>query len=321
MTKIEWTQETWNPVAGCSIVSPGCTNCYAMKMAARIQKMNRTGGSGSNYINHYDGTTKTVNGNAVWTGKLSIAPDSIFLKPLARKKPTMWFVNSMSDLFHEDMPDDVIDRVFAVMALTPQHTYQVLTKRPERMQQYFCPTGCVNCGCGQLDGRCCDEPYVLNEETGPAFRDALIEGAAQTLYSKRNPGDDPSMWLAVHMPLPNVWLGFSAEDQERFDLRWPIMSEIPAAVRFCSYEPAIGPLRLPIDGDDYDTSLKKLNWLICGGESGPRFRPMNPAWEERIRYDCRQTGIPYFFKQMAGKKPIPIDFPIVRQFPSPKATK
>src|SRR4051812_47545799 len=100
-SKIEWTERTWNPIVGCSIVSPGCTNCYAMQMAARIQKMNRTGGSGSDYVNHYDGTTRGVNGHSVWTGKLAKAPPKIFFAPLSRNIPTTWFVNSMGDLFHE----------------------------------------------------------------------------------------------------------------------------------------------------------------------------------------------------------------------------
>jgi protein gp37 len=136
-SNIEWTDATWNPIVGCSIVSPGCTNCYAMKMAARIQKMNRTGGSNSKYVNHYDGTTKSVKGSSVWTGKLALAPDKLFLKPLSRRAPTTYFVNSMGDLFHEDCPDEWIDKVFAVMALSPQHTFQCLTKRAARMQSFM----------------------------------------------------------------------------------------------------------------------------------------------------------------------------------------
>src|SRR6185369_10944370 len=116
----------------------------------------------------------------------------------------------------------------------------------------------------------------------------------------------------VGMPLPNVWLGFTAEDQEHFDRRWPIMREIPAAVRFCSYEPAIGELRLT---PHYRSGLGGLNWLICGGESGKGHRPMHPIWERDIRFDCEQAGISYFFKQLAGKQAIPADFPLVRQFP------
>lgn len=117
------------------------------------------------------------------------------------------------------------------------------------------------------------------------------------------------MWAGGGIP-PNVWLGFTAEDQEHFDRRWPIMREIPAAVRFCSYEPAIGPLTLHTG-----TTLHGLHWLICGGESGHGHRPMEPEWEQNIRNECRGSGIAYFFKQFAGKRPIPPDFPLVRQFP------
>ena len=135
MSKIEWTRnddgtegKTWNPLAGCSIVSPGCTNCYAMRMAARIERMQPA--------SHYKGLTKQVNGNPVWTGKIARAPEHIFYAPLKWRKPTRVFVNSMSDLFHEDVRDEWIDRIFAIMALSPRHTFQILTKRLKRMQKY-----------------------------------------------------------------------------------------------------------------------------------------------------------------------------------------
>lgn len=128
-TGIEWTDATWNPVAGCAIVSPGCTNCYAMKMAARIEAMQPN--------SHYAGLTKKVNGNAVWTGRFATAPDSIISQPLRWKRPRRIFVNSMSDLFGEGVTDETIDKVFAIMALSPQHIFQVLTKRPERMREYI----------------------------------------------------------------------------------------------------------------------------------------------------------------------------------------
>jgi protein gp37 len=126
---IEWTESTWNPIVGCTILSPGCTHCYAMRTAARLSNNSATP--------HYAGTVKTVNGHPVWTGKVALAPERVLTEPVRRKKPTMYFVNSMSDLFHEDVPDDWIDKVFAVMALTPQHTYQALTKRPARMRSYM----------------------------------------------------------------------------------------------------------------------------------------------------------------------------------------
>ena len=138
MSKIEWTERTWNPIVGCSVISPGCTNCYAMRQAGRIQKMNPTGGSGTAYVNHYDGTTiETARGKHVWTGKAALAPDNILHVPLCRLEPTTYFVNSMGDLFHESVPDDWIDKVFAIMALSPQHTFQILTKRSRRMHEYM----------------------------------------------------------------------------------------------------------------------------------------------------------------------------------------
>lgn len=139
MTSIEWVKnadgsqgQTWNPIVGCSVLSPGCTNCYAMKMAARIIAMAGTSKTGL----HYDKTIKDVKGKPVWTGHVAMAPDHILLEPLRRRKPTTYFVNSMGDLFHENIPDEWIDKVFAVMALCPQHTFQVLTKRAERMRDY-----------------------------------------------------------------------------------------------------------------------------------------------------------------------------------------
>jgi protein gp37 len=128
-TSIEWTEATWNPVVGCTIATPGCTKCYAMRMAARIEAMGTAP--------HYRGTTKRVNRKAVWTGKLALAPAAVITAPIRRRRPTTYFVNSMGDLFHEDCPDAWIDGVFAVMAEAQQHTFQVLTKRAERMHDYL----------------------------------------------------------------------------------------------------------------------------------------------------------------------------------------
>ncbi|UGY13202.1 DUF5131 family protein [Bradyrhizobium septentrionale] len=128
-TSIEWTESTWNPIVGCSIATPGCTNCYAMRMAARIEAMGTAP--------HYDGTTKRVKGRAVWTGKLSLASDDLISAPLRRRRPTTYFVNSMGDLFHEDCPDAWIDRVFGVMGEANHHIFQVLTKRAQRLHDYL----------------------------------------------------------------------------------------------------------------------------------------------------------------------------------------
>jgi protein gp37 len=274
---IEWTDATWNPIVGCSILTPGCINCYAMKMAARIQKMNRTGGSNSNYVNHYDGTTKSVKGNAVWTGKLAMAPDKLFLKPLSRRAPTTYFVNSMGDLFHEDCPDEWIDKVFAVMALSPQHTFQVLTKRAERMRNY----------CSQdrwpFEDRIHRAIIAVTERQYPAHRDTYDQHIAAARQISNAPGGGCQPLL----PLKNVWLGVSTEDQTRYDERKEYLRSTPAAVRFFSMEPLLGPIDADYLGD----------WVIVGGESGPGARPMHPAWARSLRDQCLAAGVPFFLKQ------------------------
>jgi len=302
MTKIEWTEKSWNPIVGCSIVSPGCTNCYAMKMAARLEAMAGDGLDDNGYavrgthpLDHYRGTTKRSNAGPVWTGKVALAPDRALTEPLRRKKPTTWFVNSMGDLFHEDVPDEWIDRVFAVMALTPQHTYQVLTKRSGRMLAYV----------------------------STSSRAGAISEAHATF------GIPFFDW-----PLPNVWLGVSTERQQEADERIPDLLATPAAVRFVSAEPLLGPIDFTFVGNakgpskEPDDSLhrfdamtgralpwagvfgglgvwstnkalpcSKLNWVIVGGESGPGARPMHPDWARSIRDQCAAAGAPMFFKQ------------------------
>lgn len=174
-SKIEWTEHSWNFLVGCSIVSPGCTNCYAMKMAARIEAMAKTQPEHHHVQgSHYVGTTKKVNGNAVWTGKVAQAPEHILFAPLHRVKPTTYFVNSMSDLFHETVPDEWIDRGFSVMERTPQHTYQILTKRPDRMQAYMerreRPLPNVWCGISVERQREADERIPILRKVKAAIR-------------------------------------------------------------------------------------------------------------------------------------------------------
>ncbi|MHB8272031.1 phage Gp37/Gp68 family protein [Bradyrhizobium sp.] len=303
-SNIEWTERTWNPIVGCSIVSPGCMNCYAMKMSGRLQKMNRTGGSNSNYVNHYDGTTKKVNGNIVWTGKLAMAPDKIFLQPLSRKAPTTYFVNSMGDLFHEDCPDEWIDRVFAVMALSPQHTFQVLTKRAARMREYLSnDEACQRIG---EAGYAIWTKHLAPRDPGNLYIDSVTDDL----------GFKDAVINLARYPLPNVWLGVSAERQQEWDERVEQLGATPAAVRFVSVEPMLGEIDCgnafdaPPDGSPY----RPIDWIICGGESGHGYRPMNPDWARSIRDQCAAAGVAVFIKQMAGKKPIPEDL-MVRQFP------
>ena len=315
-SRIEWTQATWNPIVGCSIVSPGCTNCYAMRDAWRKHH--------NPAIPHYHGLTKQVNGNAVWTGKLAQAPDHILLEPLKRKKPTTYFVNSMSDLFHEDCPDEWIDRVFAVMALCPQHTFQLLTKRAERMRSYFddVEDRAMRIGCAL--GDMLDGDWIWKE--GKQYR-AQIEGFISLAHGMTP--DDQFFSREEFLPLPNVWLGVSAERQQEADERIPLLLQTPAAIRFVSAEPLLGqidPTRIQIPrtygsflfdalrgaGRDHhgepfvsDMDGSHLDWIIVGGESGMGARPMHPQWARDIRDQCKAAAVAFFFKQWGEYSPTP----------------
>jgi len=297
-TSIEWAEHSWNPIVGCGVLSPGCTNCYAMTMAARIEAMNAALPPGHGESTHYAGTTRKVNGKAVWTGKLALAGDDVLLAPVRRKKPTTYFVNSMGDLFHEDCPDAWIDRVFAVMALCPQHTFQVLTKRAARMQDY------------------CGAPDIVDRVWSAADR---ISAAS---FARRDQGAQPG---ELPWPLRNVWLGVSTEDQKRADERIPHLLATPAAVRFISAEPLLGAIDLTaIRWHDEDAEIRanaltaeawvensesasaytneadgntKLDWVIVGGESGPDARPMHPDCARGLRDQCAAAGVAFFFKQ------------------------
>lgn len=293
---IEWTEHTWNPIVGCTIVSPGCTNCYAMKMAARIEKMHAglvVKGSGG--AAHYLGTTKSVKGNSVWTGKLALAPEIILNEPLRRKKPTTYFVNSMGDLFHEDCPDEWIDQVFARMALAPQHTFQILTKRAERMRRYL----------GPFDQRRADS---LGRKVIKLGYDGPLE--------------------CLPWPLPNVWLGVSAERQQEADKRIPELLATPAAVRFVSCEPLLGlvdlaSIKVPRSygsflfdalrgvgrtwhDEPFTNSLdgRRLDWAIVGGESGANARPCSTEAVRLLRDQCEAAGVAFFLKQWGEWLPV-----------------
>ena len=267
-TKIEWCDATWNPLAGCSIVSPGCHHCYAMRTAYRLEAMGQE---------KYQGTTEKKNGRILWTGKINL-DESALLIPLKKKKPTTWFVNSMSDLFHESVPDELIARVFAVMALCPQHTFQLLTKRAERMVKFF------DCLC-----------------LPSHWEHALNCHAAMLTHGERDLTD-------FRWPLQNVWLGVSVEDQQRADKRIPHLLNCPAAVRFISAEPLLGQIDLDspeADGlhalgcghEGCECGDRGIDWVITGGESGPGARPMHPDFVRSIRDQCVDAGVAFFFKQ------------------------
>lgn len=311
MTGIEWTEATWNPIAGCSILSPGCTNCYAMRTAARLARIEATAPT-------YAGLTQPSKAGSVWTGRIMVN-ESTMLAPLNRKKPTMYFVNSMSDLFHESVPNEVIDRVFAVMALCQQHTFQVLTKRSERMRDY-----CTAMAAGNRS--------VISAGKGLAKPGVLADRMAE--LAKANPA------CSHTGPLPNVWLGVSVEDQKRADERIPDLLATPAAVRFLSCEPLLGRVDLTkvqrfkpgvadrewlnaiggkvwtdqsnLPNPDLSWSYpgkpfsegRGLDWVIVGGESGPGARPMHPNWARALRDQCAAADVPFFFKQWGSWAPV-----------------
>ncbi len=251
-TAIEWTDATWNPVTGCSKVSEGCRNCYAAALAPRLAAM------GQEAYTDLPWTKKNAPKN------VKLHPDRL-RQPLRWSKPRRIFVNSMSDLFHELVPFDFVDLVFAAMALAPRHTFQVLTKRPERMAEYF---------------KCLDTRR-LNIEA--AMAKIQIEAPAAKSGSIQPPS----------LPLPNAWLGTSVED-DRVRSRIGHLRRVPAVVRFLSCEPLIGPLDLDLDD---------IHWVIVGGESGSGHRPIEAQWVKEIRAQAAATGTAFFFKQWGGVKP------------------
>lgn len=253
-THIEWADSTWNPLTGCTKVSPGCDNCYAEGV------VNRFAGHNSAFPNRFDIVTMR-------------GPKMLHL-PLSKKwaAPRRVFVNSLSDLFHADVPDEFIARVFAVMALAPQHTFQLLTKRHARMRALLSDDGFEN--------------EVAHEIVGLTVADGIPEPDYLNAFTP---------WW----PLPHVWLGVSVEDQQWADIRIPALLDTPAALRWISAEPLLGPLDLtqylPRRGDT--EWARRLNWVVVGGESGPRARPMHPSWVRDIRDDLAHAAVPWLFKQ------------------------
>lgn len=223
-SSIEWTEATWNPTTGCDKTSPGCDNCYALTLSRRLKAMGQ-----AKYQS--DGDPRTSGPGF----GLTVHPDALAI-PRGWAAARVIFVNSMSDLFHPDVPDSYIREVFEVIADTPQHTYQVLTKRSKRLAQL-----------------------------GPNL-------------------DWPG----------NLWMGVSVEST-KYRFRLAHLRKVDAAIRFVSAEPLLGPLhKLDLDG---------IHWLIAGGESGARARPMEPAWVTDLRDQCRAARVPYFFKQWGGHTP------------------
>jgi len=265
-TKIEWADRVWNPVTGCTKISPGCQNCYAERMSKRL------------------------------AGRCGYPKDDPFMvtlhperldEPLHWRKTSRIFVCSMADLFHDDVPTKFIIDCLSIMAEAYQHTFMILTKRPERMRE------------------------ILTHET--IANDVWLQ-------TSRGVNAEPSPW-----PLPNVWLGVTAENQEQANKRIPVLLQIPAAVRFVSVEPMLGPVdlrNLKYDGDILDAMAgeylstdgseayvpwNKLDWVICGGESGPRARPMHRDWVRSLRDQCQAAETSFFFKQWGEWSPAEIE--------------
>jgi len=256
-TSIEWTDASWNPVVGCTEVSPGCANCYAARLAAtRLRDVASYRGLAIGTIEKIpqaNSSARYQRGAIRWTGEVRRLPKRL-AEPWHWKKPLRIFVCDMGDLFHEEVPHSFLIQVFQVMAQSPQHTYQILTKRPERMRE-----------------------WLSNFE----------------MVDRHHPMRDDCRW-----PWPNVWCGVSVENQHFADERIPLLLRTPAAVRWISAEPLLGPVNfeapLPIGS--------RLDWVVVGGESGPNARPMHPDWVRAFRDQCVAAGVPFFFKQWGEYK-------------------
>jgi protein gp37 len=299
-TQIEWTDATWNPITGCSVVSAGCKHCYAMKLA------------GTRLQHHPSraGLTVETKAGPVWSGQVRFNEQWLD-QPMKWKRPRRIFVCAHGDLFHESVPFDWIDRVFAVMALAPHHTFQVLTKRPARMLEYI----------------------AYDADIGRA---GFVEGRARQMATI-----PAHLTLATAWPFRNVWLGVSVEDQATADERIPLLLETPAAVRWISAEPLLGPVDLTdVDGGawrglpaeewlddmddddsppamridalageklhrfgDYVERCPRIDWAVAGGESGTGARPMHPDWARSLRDQCADASVPFLFKQWGAWAP------------------
>lgn len=295
-TGIAWTDSTWNPIRGCSVVSPGCKNCYAQTMA------NRYSGPGL----PYEGL---VNSTGHWNGVIRVVPAAMD-QPLRWHAARKIFVNSMSDLFHHNVKYRTRDEIFAVMAMAQHHQFQVLTKRPEEMLEYVCD------GSRERIARCVEEIWGEKySHKGPFAKDA----SGDRLATSTAAGVAEGIRKGWRWPLQNVWLGVSAENQETADERIPILLRVPAAIRWVSYEPALGRIDfdrecvVPRDGErvvvrwlggSYAGALPRargLDWIVVGGESGGGARPFDVNWARDTVKACRATGVACFVKQLGAK--------------------
>jgi protein gp37 len=279
-TGIEWTDATWNPVTGCDRVSPGCDHCYAMTLAPRLKAMGSA---------HYqtDGDPRTSGPGF----GLAMHPDALD-KPIRWRRPRRIFVNSMSDLFHKDVTQEFIAQVFAVMALAAHHQFQVLTKRPGRMRSLL-------------------RSEDFHEQVVEEVTTMIAAGTKGPVEFMRTDAEHGNLWGPSTWPLANVWLGTSVEDQKWADVRVPLLLDTPAAVRFLSMEPLLGPVdlaraldRWEPNGAEWDAApagrfyaRQMLHWIIVGGESGDGARPMHPQWARDLRDQAEKAQIAFLFKQ------------------------
>jgi protein gp37 len=271
---ISWTDSTWNCLAGCTRVSSGCDLCYAAQFAAT---------RGKHTPIYKDLAVITPSGRPAFTGLVRYLPHRL-AEPLRWQQGRRVFVNSMSDVFHDGVPDAVVDRIFAVMALAPRHTFQLLTKRPERMRVY----------CRALT------PERLIEAANHDAEGRLPFAGGHNLWriAKRHR-------FVPQLPLANLWVGTSAEDQPTWDERVEQLGRVPAAVRFVSAEPLLGRIDgvNELDPPPHDSHHQPVDWVIIGGETGPGHRPMNVDWAEDLARQCELAGVPVFVKQDSGPKP------------------
>lgn len=294
MSKIEWTDVTWNPVIGCAKVSAGCKNCYAETMAARVALMEKAQGKESPYLRVVDVERRRWNGRAVFL------PERLS-EPLRWRKPRRVFVNSMSDLFHEDISFEQIAAVFGVMAATP-HRYQVLTKRPARMLEFFR-------WMEALAER--QRHQVFMHDTVAWVRRQILHSAAQREGVDPYKGGQRSGAMGDEWPLQNVHLGVSVEDQAAADERIPLLLQCPAVLRFLSVEPLLGPVDLVRwttreHGRKHIGAPPGIGWVIVGGESGPGARPCGVDWIRSVVRQCRDAGVPVFVKQLGARPTFPL---------------
>lgn len=311
---IEWTDETWNPTVGCRRVSAGCEHCYAERIAAQRLEPNDD-------VSAYDGVAERTENGPRWTGVVKCLPEKLG-EPFSWRKPRRVFVDSMSDLFHSDVPFEFVARVFSVAALNQEHVFQILTKRPGRAEMFFA--------------------WLRDRQHYPDDDSFRIEPSAR---GRTERADDEAVrnlaWFgtlarqdhssdfgfanqyalyseldSIPWPLPNVWIGTSCENQKAANARIPPLLATPAAVRFVSAEPLIGPIDLEgviyPDGDTRSTideveaniappwNNATLDWIIVGGESGPDARPCRLEWIDAIVEQAQRNDVPLFVKQLGA---------------------